>query len=151
MAENYTPEKIAIYKQAFDMFDKEGNGSISADELYEAFKNMGNDFTIEQVNDMIKELDQNGSGAIDFNEFIGLVKKVNDTEEVDEEEAVIRAFRTFDKDRNGYLDCREFKYILTRLGDRFTEEEANEIFKEADLNHDGRIEYEEFVNMWKNK
>jgi len=151
MAEVFSPEKRAIYKQAFDMFDKEGNGTISADELYDAFKNMGNEFTMEQLNDMIKELDQNGSGEIDFEEFIGLVKKVNDSEEVDEEEAVIRAFRTFDKDSNGYLDCREFRYILTRLGDRFTDEEANEIFKEADLNHDGKIQYEEFVNMWKKK
>jgi calmodulin len=112
---------------------------------------MGNEFTFEQVQEMIADLDEDNSGEVDFNEFVTLVKKVNESDEIDEEDAVIRAFRTFDKDKNGYLDCREFRYILTRLGDRFTDQEVDEIFKEADLNHDGKIQYEEFVNLWKNK
>jgi calmodulin len=144
-------EQINIYKQAFDMFDKKGNGTISSDDLYLAFKNMGNEFTMEQVEEMVRELDEDNSGEIDFEEFISLIKKVNENDEEDEIDAVIRAFKTFDRDRNGYLDCREFRYILTRLGDRFTDQEVDEIFKEADLNHDGKIEYEEFVSFWKNK
>jgi calmodulin len=151
-AQTHDAETLSIFKQAFDMFDKEGNGTISVDELYQAFKNLGNDFTFEQVEEMVREIDADGSGEIDFEEFLSLIKKVNeDNNEIDEEDAVIRAFRTFDKDRNGYLDCREFRYILTRLGDRFTDQEVDEIFKEADLNHDGRIQYEEFVSFWKNK
>ncbi|MEG7727201.1 hypothetical protein U2063_15550, partial [Listeria monocytogenes] len=41
-----------------------------------------------------------------------------------EEEDVIRAFKVFDKDNNGYLTCAEFKHILTTLGDKFTEDEV---------------------------
>lgn len=144
-------EKRQEYKEAFDMFDKDGSGHISVDEIYRVMKNMGMDMTKDEIKSMIADLDEDGSGEIDFEEFITFMQRTQVNEEISEEEEVIRAFQTFDKDGNGYLTCDEFKYILTNLGDKFAEDEVMEIFKEADLNHDGKIEYREFVDFWKNK
>jgi len=67
--------------------------------------------------------------------------------EVDEEpdenhdETIIKAFKTFDVKKKGYLECHEFKHILKNLCEeetRFTDSEIEQIFKEADLEHDGR-------------
>jgi calmodulin len=144
-------DKLQEYKEAFDMFDKDGSGQISVEEIQSVFKNMGNELTTQEVKEMIRDLDDDQTGEINFEEFITLMQRTMETELITEEEEVIRAFQTFDKDHSGTLSCSEFKHILTNLGDRFTDEEVNEIFKEADLDHDGVITYREFVDFWKNK
>jgi Ca2+-binding EF-hand superfamily protein len=144
-------EKRQEYKEAFDMFDHDGSGIISVDEIYRVMKNMGNEMSMDEIKFMISDLDHDGSGTIDFEEFITFMQRTQVSEEISEEEEVIRAFQSFDKDGNGWLSCDEFRHILCNLGDKFSEEEVLEIFKEADLNNDGKIEYREFVDFWKNK
>jgi Ca2+-binding EF-hand superfamily protein len=144
-------EKRQEYKEAFDMFDSNKTGKITAEEIYNVMRNMGNELPLEEIKGMIADLDSDGSGEIDFEEFIHFMQMTQVSEELTDEEEVIRAFQTFDKDGNGWLSCDEFKHILCNLGDKFTEQECMEIFKEADLNNDGRLEYREFVNFWKTK
>lgn len=143
-------EKLEEYKESFKLFDKNDDGKISPEEIYEVLKTYGQESTIEEVRRMVADLDADESGELDFNEFIAFMQRMQ-SEELTEEEEVIRAFQTFDKDRNGYLSCAEFKHILVNLGDRFTEAEVEEIFREADLNGDGKLEYREFVEFWKDK
>lgn len=144
-------EKLDEYREAFRLFDKDNSGTISVHEIGRIMKNMGNEMTEDELKDMIGDLDTDGSGEINFDEFVTLMRRTEVHEELSEEEAVIRAFKTFDKDNNGWLSCEEFKHILMNLGNKFTEEETLEIFNEADLDHDGRIDYVEFVDFWKNK
>lgn len=142
--------KLEEYKEAFLLFDKDLSGKISVDEIAKVLKSFGQDMTQDEVKHMIADLDEDASGELDFDEFITFMQRTQ-VEDVSEEEEIIRAFQTFDKDGNGYLSCAEFKHILVNLGDRFTEEEVEEIYKEADLNHDGKLDYREFVNFWKDK
>ena len=144
-------EKRHEYKEAFDMFDTDKSGDISTKEIHKVMKNMGNELSLDEIKAMMYDLDTSGTGSIDFEEFITFMQRTHSVEEVTEEDEVIRAFQTFDKDGNGWLSCAEFKHILCNLGDKFTAEEANEIFKEADLDHDGKLDYREFVDFWKSK
>ena len=144
-------EKRLEYKEAFDMFDSLKTGKITAEQIYNVMRNMGNELPLQEIKGMIAELDADGSGEIDFEEFITFMQMTQNTEELTDEEEVIRAFQSFDKDGNGWLSNEEFKHILCNLGDKFTEAECNEIFKEADMNNDGKLEYREFVNFWKNR
>ena len=144
-------EKRHEYKEAFDMFDTDKSGLISPKEIHRVMKNMGNELPLEEIQTMINDLDINGTGSIDFEEFITFMQRTQSEVEVVEEDEVIRAFQTFDKDGNGWLSCAEFKHILCNLGDKFSLEETNEIFKEADLNHDGKLDYREFVQFWRTK
>jgi calmodulin len=144
-------DKLKEYKEAFDMFDVDKSGHITANELFKVMKNMGNDLSLKDIKQMIAELDNDGSGEIGFNEFITFIQRTQVHEEISEEEEVIRAFETFDRDGSGSISCAEFRYILTSLGDRFSEEEVDEVFKEADLNEDGKLDFREFVDFWKNR
>ena len=57
------------------------------------------------------------------------------------------AFKIFDRDGNGYIDLRELKTVITRMGEPLSDQEADEIFRAADLNGDGKLDYDEFVSM----
>ena len=57
------------------------------------------------------------------------------------------AFRIFDKDRSGYIDSKEIIAVTTTLGQALTKEELEQFMAEADLDGDGKLNYEEFVKV----
>ena len=141
-------EKLSEYREAFDMFDKDHSGSISVDEISKIMKNFGNPMTKDEIKEMIKDIDTSGDGELDFEEFVTLMQKQEVVVEDDDDE-VIRAFKSFDKDQSGKISNMEFRYILTQLGEKFTDSEVDTLFKECDLDNDGVLNYEEFVAFWR--
>ena len=98
MADQLTHEQIAEFKEAFSLFDKDGDGTITTKELGTVMRSLGQNPTEAELQDMINEVDQDGSGSIDFPEFLTLMsRKMHDT---DTEEEIKEAFRVFDKDGN---------------------------------------------------
>lgn len=57
------------------------------------------------------------------------------------------AFRIFDKDHSGYIEAKELKAVTTTLGQKLTEEEFQEFWKEADVDKDGKLDYNEFAKV----
>ena len=55
------------------MFDKDGNGTISPDEIREV---LGGNTSNKVIEDIIKEVDENGDGEIQFEEFVHMMKKL---------------------------------------------------------------------------
>jgi calmodulin len=94
---------------------------------------------------MYNEVDIDGNGTIDFKEFLGLMaRKMRDN---DSEEELIEAFKVFDRDGNGLISNVELQHVMASLGENVTMDEVDEMIKEADLDGDGYINYEEFVKM----
>ena len=137
------------YKESFDMFDRNKKGKITINDITKIMKNFGYPIKKSEAQKMISDIDDNGDGEIDFEEFVTLMEKqINFVEETDEE-LVLRAFKSFDKDHDGKITNYEFKYILTQMGDKFSEQELNELFTECDLDINGVLDYQEFINFWK--
>ena len=67
--------------------------------------------------------------------------------DLDQTVEIREAFKIFDRDGNGYIDAKELKHVVTRMGEVLTNEEADEFMKEADLDGDGKLDYNEFVTM----
>lgn len=61
--------------QAFKMFDKDGSGTISADEI-RGVLGSGGQLSQNSIEDIIKEVDENGDGEIQFEEFVHMMKKL---------------------------------------------------------------------------
>ncbi len=145
MVEQLTEEQIAEFKEAFSLFDKDGDGTITTKELGTVMRSLGQNPTEAELQDMINEVDADGNGTIDFTEFLGLMaKKMKDT---DTEEELIEAFKVFDRDGNGFISATELRHVMTNLGEKLSEDEADEMIREADVDGDGQINYEEFVRM----
>nr|2KN2_A Chain A, Calmodulin [Glycine max] len=67
--------------------------------------------------------------------------------DTDAEEELKEAFKVFDKDQNGYISASELRHVMINLGEKLTDEEVEQMIKEADLDGDGQVNYEEFVKM----
>ena len=93
MADSLTEEQIAEFKEAFSLFDKDGDGTITTKELGTVMRSLGQNPTEAELQDMINEVDADGNGTIDFPEFLSLMaRKMKDT---DTEEELIEAFKVF--------------------------------------------------------
>lgn len=81
-----------------------------------------------------------GSGTIDFGEFLAMMSKKYSEEDLESD--IREAFRIFDKDGNGSISASELRHVMTNLGEKLTDEEVEEMLREADIDGDGQINYE---------
>ncbi|XP_012832364.1 PREDICTED: calmodulin-like protein 8 isoform X3 [Erythranthe guttata] len=148
-------DQIIEFQEAFSLFDKNGDGSIFDDnnfagcitieELATVIRSLDQNPTVEELRDMINEVDSDGNGTIEFEEFMTLMAKK--MKESDAEEELKEAFKVFDKDQNGYISADELRHVMINLGEKLTDEEVKQMIKEADLDGDGQVNYDEFVKM----
>ena len=68
-----------------------------------------------------------------------MARKMKDT---DTEEELREAFRVFDKDGNGFISAAELRHVMTNLGEKLTDEEVDEMIREADTDGDGQVNYD---------
>ena len=113
MVEKLRPDELEAFKEAFDMFDKNADGTISTKELHAAMRRGGQNPTESEVQDMINTVDVDGSGFLEFPEFcLMMYKKLSDT---DTENELKETFRVFSKDDEGCITAEELKFVLTHL------------------------------------
>lgn len=133
------------FKEAFDEFDKDKSGSISTKELLQVMRAIGKNPTEDEILELVMETDLNGNGTLDFEEFVEMMKKK--TSEDDAKDDLREAFRIFDKDKSGFIDGKEIVLVTSTLGQALTDDELEAFIAEADLDGDGKLDYNEFVQM----
>ena len=149
MVEQLTEEQIAELKEAFSLFDKDGDGAITTKELGTVMRSLGQNPTEAELQEMINEVDAaDGNGTIDFPEFLSLMARK--MKETDTEEELVEVFRVFDRNGNGLISAAELRHAITIFGEKLIDE-VDEIIREAEINGDGHINYEEFVRIMKAK
>ena len=144
---NVPDDLLEEYQEIFDSYDVNGNGVIDKKEMEAVLERLGQPATSKQIQKVFDELGSTNQ-QITFDEFIEFIKKYHLSKNKNSTDEIIGAFQVFDKNHNGVLSLSEFKHILMDLGQKFTEEEVNEIFDESDLNKDGNLDYREFVEFW---
>ena len=91
----------------------------------------------------------NGSGAIEFDEFLNMMAhKMFEEPEPDEEVLLRETFKLFDSDGNGLVSVDDLRRIMTSLGENhLTDDEIREMIRVADTEGKGQINFEEFVKL----
>ncbi|KAK4077587.1 hypothetical protein Purlil1_12307 [Purpureocillium lilacinum] len=149
LADSLTEEQVSEFKEAFSLFDKDGDGQITTKELGTVMRSLGQNPSESELQDMINEVDADNNGTIDFPEFLTMMaRKMKDT---DSEEEIREAFKVFDRDNNGFISAAELRHVMTSIGEKLTDDEVDEMIREADQDGDGRIDYNEFVQLMMQK
>ncbi|GLD75506.1 troponin C type 1a (slow) isoform X1, partial [Lates japonicus] len=149
--EQLTDEQKNEFKAAFDIFVQDAeDGCISTKELGKVMRMLGQNPTPEELQEMIDEVDEDGSGTVDFDEFlVMMVRCMKDDSKGKSEEELAELFRMFDKNADGYIDLDELKTMLESTGEAITEDDIEELMKDGDKNNDGKIDYDEFLEFMK--
>jgi len=154
-ATNLSRKEIKGFKIAFKEFDKNGDGKIDPRELKLAMRSLGYKTSNQEIYTMIGEVDADGDGHIDFDEFVRLMTDhrgeapssapgAGGSRSRAREKEIKASFKHFDEDGDGLIDVRELKSVLKSIG---VKADAEEMIREVDADGDGQIDYEEFAKM----
>jgi len=137
--------QMARLKRAFSIFDKDDSGKISHQEMMGVLRLLGTNPTNGELEDIIRGIDLNQDGFIDFLEFarVWWVREQQNIE-ADFDIELELAFKVFDTDGSGVITRDELRDKLTTLGEKLSEEEVEELLAEADTDNSGTISFEEF-------
>ena len=71
---------MAEFKEAFSIFDKDGDGSITGEELRASLVSLGREPTSDELDAMVREVDTDGNGCVDFKEFLSMMERKTEEE-----------------------------------------------------------------------
>ena len=143
MFDDIALNKEKVYKSIFDMNDNNKDGNVNSLELANILKAININITDEEIKEIMTEIDLEGKGEINYEEFISILNRRE--KDVDSEEELLKAFKVFDKEGNGLININEMKHIMLTSGNNLSESEINNMLTEADTDMDGYINYEEFI------
>merc|ERR1712212_81319 len=141
----------AELQEAFKLFDMDGDGMITIDELKKLVEKVGGSMTEGEARGLIHQADKAGNEGIDFSEFSKLWSAIKG--EGEEELEIRKEFVKLDTDSSGFITKEEMMNIITDC-DHFTGDKMDEAKKcvaELDVDQDGRVSYPEFLLVWKYK
>ncbi|KAL1203796.1 Disease resistance protein RML1A [Cardamine amara subsp. amara] len=153
--------KVELLKEQFRSLDEDQSGFISVPELRYAMESIGEKITDDEVKEMIREVDLDGDGRLNYDEFAKvMMAKMSDEERArakkfatdvklskEAEEAMRDLFMFGDLDKNGFITEAEFRYVMTRNGGKITDDEVKNAIQGADVDGDGRLNFDEFVKV----
>lgn len=138
-------EQVAEYKEAFSLFDRDNDGRIHTTELGTLMRALGRNPTEAEVREHCKALDPHNTSHIAFSDFLSLMARVPPLDPALAERELLDAFRVFDREGKGYIPTAELRHIVTSLGEKLTEGEADEMMAEADPERSGNVDYAKFI------
>merc|ERR1712133_238137 len=142
-------DKIKCLKNCFDLFDSKKQEFLSADDLDEILRAMGFRPSSEELTAILTEIDEDGSGEIEFAEFCQLCAKflVEDPDIETLKRELKAAFRIYDKDGQGFITMDTLRGLISELLTPLSQEELDGIIDELDEDGSGTMDFDEFCEM----
>ncbi|NWY04960.1 CALL4 protein, partial [Nothoprocta ornata] len=135
------------FKECFSLYDKKQKGKIRAGDLLVVMRCLGASPTPGEGQDPIPKgpavPSPDRNAELDFSTFLNIMYRQMKQEEPERE--ILTALSMIDRQRRGFISAAELRAKLTRLGEKLSEQEVDDLLKEAKVGPNGTIKYEEFV------
>ena len=145
-----TEEQITLFQEVFSLYDMDEDGTIQTKDLSKVMQCLGCNFTKEEIKTLTNEIDHGGFGVINFQQFLVMMshnlKNVPTLEEQRRE-----VFMFFDADEKGFITVSDLRQAMINLGEKLTDNDVRQMIKEADINEDGHVSYDEFIKIVSSK
>ena len=142
-------DEIKVLKLCFNLFDTKKQEFLDADDLEDILRVFGFRPSKEELQEILEEIDEDGSGEIEFGEFCQLCAKFL-VEEPDEEtmKAELKdAFRMYDKEGNGFISTGQIREILKEVDPNIKDEDLDDVIDEIDEDGSGNLDFEAFCKL----
>ncbi|KAL6648210.1 hypothetical protein ACP70R_002256 [Stipagrostis hirtigluma subsp. patula] len=147
-------------RRVFDLFDRNGDGEITLDEMASALDTLGLGADRPGLEAAVGGYIPAGAAGLRFEDFESLHRALGDAlfgpipeaeaeEEADDEGDMKEAFRVFDEDGDGFISAAELQAVLKKLGlpEARNLATVQEMICNVDRDRDGRVDFGEFKNM----
>merc|ERR1712092_4646 len=150
---NLANDEIKCLKVCFDLFDTKKQEFLSADDLGDIMRAMGFRPTEEELKELLIEIDEDGSGEIEFGEFCQLCATflVEDPDMETMKRELKDAFRIYDKEGLGYITNETLRSLIGELLAPLSDAELDGIIDELDEDGSGTMDFDEFCEMMMTK
>jgi len=142
------PEKEAMMRKAFQMFDQGKTGFIESVKIATILTTLGHTFDEDELQTLIEQHDVEGQGKINFDAFSEIAGHFLEEED---DEAMLQelkeAFRLYDREGNGYITTAVLREILKALDDKLTSDDLDGMIAEIDTDGSGTVDFDEFMEM----
>ncbi|KAI1889414.1 hypothetical protein AGOR_G00162630 [Albula goreensis] len=145
MAKFLTHNQINEFKECFSLYDKGQRGKIEAKDLITVMRCLGTCPTFSEVERHLHLHRIGKAGELDFSTFLSIMHR--QMEQEDPRAEILEALRTTDKQQRGYVLASELRTKLTHLGEKLTDKEVDDLFREAGVGPDGHISYDQFSRL----
>lgn len=132
---------------AFILFDADHDGRITDMELKNVLNFLSIPASPDEVKKMIADADTDGNGTVEYNEFLLMMRRYSERTANCPDAEMLEAFKVFDHNNDSYIDHDEIKRTMHFLGETVTDDDVRAMIKEADADHDGLVDFEEFKKM----
>ena len=137
-------ELIAEFKEAFDMFDRDGEGTIGRSEFTAMMKTLGLELSDGELETLWDKVDMDKSGEIEFDEMLDTLRK--NLAPLTREEQVADAYEAFDTETRGFVRGSDVATVMRSLGETISDREADELLRAANADR-GRMNKKEFIAL----
>ncbi|XP_078173549.1 putative calcium-binding protein CML7 [Carex rostrata] len=134
-------EQVASMREAFSLFDTDGDGRIAPSDLGVLMRSLGGNPTQAQLKEITTS--EKLTAPFDFNRFLELMRTHLRPEPFDR--PLRDAFKVLDKDGTGVVHVSDLRHVLTSIGEKLEPAEFDEWIREVDVGPDGAIRYEDFI------
>ena len=144
--EKFTDEQLAEFRDLFNMFDKDNQGILTSTNLLHVMRSIGQTPTEADMIDLMREIDIDNSGSIDFYEFVRVISHKMSPSERQEE--IRYAFDLFDQNQDGFLTFEELKFTMEKyFPNSIDDRQIRQIIELTDRSGHGQITFDDFLQV----
>ena len=141
-------ERRKLMKEILDLYDPNNEGFVNSKDTSKILQAMGRTLEEDDEQNFLQAADPENTGKISKDNFLTTVEALYSLSK-DNVNELMEAFKMYDINNTGKISAKNLKKILVKIGQGFSEEEADDVIKYINVDKEGNIDYADFIQVWK--